>query len=177
MRGGRSASGVEIEVEGELAVAVVLCPNTLQGLAGSRAHAVSLQPTLHPDVASFWFPDLGQLHNAAAARTFERVVAEGGFDPLAPFKVLEGLGQGFQVEEGRLEAKGFESGVDDWDEFAFDVAGIQASVAHCLHSLRRDVRDHTRDKVEGRAGNGNALVRVGIDVPVGDELTVVVGDV
>ena len=39
------------------------------------------------------------------------------------------------------------------------------------------MRDHTRDKVEGGAGDGNAPVRVGVDVPVGDELAVIVGDV
>jgi len=39
------------------------------------------------------------------------------------------------------------------------------------------VRDHSQDEVEGRVGNGDALTGVGVDVPVGDELTVVVGDV
>jgi hypothetical protein len=71
------ASGIEIEVEGELAVATVLCPNALQGLAGSLAHTVGLQPALHPNVATFGLPDLGELHHAATLGTFEEVVAEG----------------------------------------------------------------------------------------------------
>jgi hypothetical protein len=37
--------------------------------------------------------------------------------------------------------------------------------------------NHAGDKVEGSASNGDALVRVGVDVPVGDELAIVVGDV
>jgi hypothetical protein len=37
--------------------------------------------------------------------------------------------------------------------------------------------NHTRDKVESGAGDGDTLTGVGIDIPVGDELTVVVGDV
>jgi len=66
---------------------------------------VGFQLALHPDVTSLWFPDLGQLYNTAAARTFERVVAEGGFDALAPFEVLEGVSQGLQVEEAGLETE------------------------------------------------------------------------
>ena len=100
MREGGPASDVEVEVEGELAVTAVLGANALQGLTGSRAHTVCVQPALHPDVASFWFPDFGQLQTCPAARAFERVVAEGGFDALTPFEVLEGLSQGLQVEEG-----------------------------------------------------------------------------
>ena len=88
MRGGRSASGVEVEVEGELAVAAVLGADALQGLAGSRAHTVGLQPAFRPDVTAFGFPNLGQLHDTATAGTFERVVAKALFDPLAPFECL-----------------------------------------------------------------------------------------
>ena len=72
----------------------------LQRQPGSPTHTVGLQPALHPDVAAFGLPDLGELQDAAAARTLKQVVPEGSFDPLAPFEILEGLGQGFQVEEG-----------------------------------------------------------------------------
>ena len=67
--------------------------------------------------------------------------------------------------------------MDGRDELAFDVAGVEASVAHCLHAFRRDVRDHARDKVKSGAGDGNTLVSVGVDILVRDELAVVVGDV
>jgi hypothetical protein len=71
------------------------------------------------------------------------------------------------------------------DEFTFYVAGVETSVAHCLHSLRWNMGNHSRDKVEGRASDGStslttggdALPGLGVDVPIGDELTVVVGDV
>jgi hypothetical protein len=84
------ASGIEIEVEGELAVATVLCPNALQGLAGSLAHTVGLQPALHPNVATFGLPDLGELHHAATLGTFEEVVAEGSHPHTPPsFPIIE----------------------------------------------------------------------------------------
>lgn len=60
---------------------------------------MGFEPALYPDVASLWFPDLGQLHNAAAAGTFEWVVAEGGFDALAPLEVLEGLSPSSQLQD------------------------------------------------------------------------------
>ncbi|MEE9618044.1 MAG: hypothetical protein V3T90_13720, partial [Anaerolineae bacterium] len=62
------------------------------------------------------------MKGASAARAFERVIAKDWFDPLAPFEVLEGLGQGLQVEEGGLETEGIQGSVDEWDEPAFDVA-------------------------------------------------------
>jgi hypothetical protein len=99
-RGDRAASYVKVKVKGELTVAAVLGANALQGLTGGRAHTVSLQPALHPDVATFGISDLGQLHNAAAVRAFERVIVKALFDPLAPREMPEGLGQGFQVEDG-----------------------------------------------------------------------------
>lgn len=88
----------------------------LQRQPGRATIAVGLQPALHPGVAAFGLPDLGQLQDAATAGTFERVVAEGSFDTLAPFEVLEGLGQGFQVEEGGLEAKCVQGSVDERDK-------------------------------------------------------------
>ena len=66
---------------------------------------MGIQPTLHPDVATFGFPYLGELHNAATLGTFERIVAEGDFDALTPRQVLERLGQGLQVEQRGLKAK------------------------------------------------------------------------
>ena len=44
MREGGSTSGIEVEVEGELAVAMVVGTDALQGLAGSSAHEVSIEP-------------------------------------------------------------------------------------------------------------------------------------
>jgi gamma-glutamyl:cysteine ligase YbdK (ATP-grasp superfamily) len=75
--------------------------------------------------------------------------------------------------------------VDERDKFAFYVAGVETGITYHLHSLWWDVRDHSRDEVEGRVGNGStslttggdALTGVGVDVPVGNELTVEVGDV
>ena len=92
--------------------------------------------------------------------------------------MLEGPGQGLQVEESELEAKCVQGRMDERDESAFYVAGVETSVAHCLHSLRWNMGHHSRDKVEGRASDGDALLPgLGVDVPIGDELTVVVGDV
>jgi hypothetical protein len=144
-------SGLEVEVEGELPIAAVLCPNALHGLAGSAPHAMSLMPTLHPDVAALRFPDLGQLHDAPTARAFERIVAKALFDALAPLEVLEGLGQRLQVEERDLETERIQGRVDERDEFAFNVASVETGVADYLHSLRWNVGDETRDEVEGGA--------------------------
>jgi hypothetical protein len=99
---------------------------------------VGFEPALYPDVASLWFPDLGQLHNAAAAGTFEWVVAEGGFDALAPLEVLAGLSQGLQVEEGDLKAKCIKGSADGRVNLAFDVASVEAGIAYGLHSLRME---------------------------------------
>jgi hypothetical protein len=76
-----------------------------------------------------------------------------------------------------LEAKGFQSSVDERDEFAFDVARVEAGVAHYLHPLRWDMGNHSRDEIEGGTGDGDALAGVGVDVPVGDQLPIIVGDV
>ena len=58
-----------------------------------------------------------------------------------------------------------------------DVAGVETGVAHNLHTFRGDVRDQTGDEVEGRAGHGDALFGIGVDVPVGDLLTILADDV
>ena len=137
---------------------------------------MGLKPALHPDVTALGFPDLGQLHNTATTGTLERIIAKALFDPLAPFEVLEGLGQGFQVKEGGLEAKGIQGSADDWDEIAFHVAGVQTGVADHLHSLRWNMGDHARDEVESGTGDGDTPAGGSVGVPVGNELTVVVGD-
>ena len=80
-----------------------------------------------------------------------------------------------QVEEGRLKAKGFEGGAGDFCKLAFDVASVQASVAYDLHPFWGEMRNQARDEVEGGAGDGDALARVCVSVPVGDLLAVVAG--
>ena len=40
--------------------------------------------------------------------------------------MLEGLGQGLQVEERELEAECLQGSVDGWGDLAFDVAGVEA---------------------------------------------------
>ena len=67
--------------------------------------------------------------------------------------------------------------MDDVGELAFDIAGVEASIAYHLQAFGRDMGDHVGDKVKSRASDGDALVDVGVDVPIGDLLTVVVGDV
>jgi hypothetical protein len=64
-------------------------------------------------------PDFGQLHNAATAGTLKRIITKALCDPLAPLEMLEGSGQGLQVEERELEAKCVHGRVDERDEFAF----------------------------------------------------------
>jgi len=121
----------------------VLCPNALQGLASSLAHTVGLQPAPHPDVAALRFPDFCQLHNAATAGTLERIMTKALCDPLAPLEMLEGLGQGLQVEERELEAECLQGSVDGWGDLAFDVASIETGVAHHLHSLWGNVGNYS----------------------------------
>ena len=94
---------------------MVLRPYALQGLASGAAVAMGVEPAAHPDVAVFGVPELGQLHDTATAGTFERVVVKGGFDPLAPFEVLESLDQRLQIEQWGLDAEGVEGSVDEAD--------------------------------------------------------------
>jgi hypothetical protein len=59
----------------------------------------------------------------------------------------------------------------------FDVARVEAGVAHDLHPFRWDVGNYSRDEIESGTGDSDALVGVGVDVPVGDQLPIIVGDV
>jgi len=72
-----------------------------------------------------------------------------------------------------LKAKGFEGGAGDFCKLAFDVASVQASVAHDLHAFLGELRNQARDEVEGGAGDGDALAGVSVGVEVGDHLTIV----
>ena len=183
IRGEIKADGEErnsgsIEVEGELmVVGRVRSPNLSQCVAGRLAHAVSIEPFLHPDMAAFGLPDFGQLQGAATAGTLQGVVAEAGCDALAPGEVLECLEQGLEGEQRELETERIQGSLDEVGEFAFDIAGIETSVAHHLHALGRDVRDQRRDEVEGRAGHGLTLTGGGVDVPVRNLQPIVGGQV
>jgi hypothetical protein len=50
--------------------------------------AMGFKLAFHPDVAALWPPDLDQFESAIIARADERIIAETGFDPLAPRDVL-----------------------------------------------------------------------------------------
>jgi hypothetical protein len=176
MREGNGASGIKIE--GELMIAEMSCrPKLFRSPTGSLAQAVGFEPAFHPDVAAFGFPDFGEFEGAATARALKKVIAKASLNPLTPSEVLEGDSEGFQVEERGLEAKSFEGGAGDLCKLAFDVAGIEASVAHELHPLWGKMGDEARDEVEGGAGDDDALTGVSIRVPVGDLLTVVANQV
>ena len=66
---------------------------SFQGLTGGLAQAMGFEPAFHPDVAAFGFPDFDEFEGSTAAWALEWVIAEAGFDPLAPFEVVERLGQ------------------------------------------------------------------------------------
>ena len=72
---------------------------------------------------------------------------------LTPIEMLEGLQDGFGVEQRDLKANRFQGCADDVSELTFDVAGVETGVAHNLHTFRGDVRDQMGDEVEGRAGD------------------------
>jgi hypothetical protein len=112
MREGNGASGIKIE--GELMIAEMSCrPKLFQSPTGSSVQAVGFEPAFHPDVAAFGFPDFGEFEGAATARALKRVIAKASLNPLTPSEVLEGGGEGFQVEERGLEAKSFEGRASD----------------------------------------------------------------
>ena len=182
MEGVTRASCVEVEFE--LPVVRKCFPQSLHRQPGGLAHTMGVDPALHPDVATLQFPDFGELHDTPTVGTFEGIVTRAGFDALTPIEMLEGLNYRFEVEQRGLKADRFQGNAGDVCELAFDVAGVEIGVAHNLHTLsadrqafRGDVRDQTGDEVEGRAGDGDALFGIGVDVPVGDLLTIVADDV
>ncbi len=131
----------------------------------------------HPDVAAFWLPDFDELHDLAALGTGERVVAEAGFDTLAPGETLRHFFQRLQREQGELSAKGFQRGVGQDRAFLSNVARVEPGVAHHLHPFGRNMNDEPGDEVEGGAGDGLLHTGGGVDIPVGDLLAVLSGDV
>ena len=66
--------------------------------------------------------------------------------------------------------------MDGWRNLSFDVARVEAGVAHYLHSFRRNMGNHAGDKVESGAGNGDTLTGGSVSVPVGDGLAIIVSD-
>lgn len=170
-------------VEFELPVVRKCFPQSLHRQPGSLAHAVGVDPPLHPNVTTLRFPDFGELHDTPTVGTFEGIVTKAGFDALTPIEMLEGLDHRFEVEQRGLKADRFQGNAGDVCELvplrvlAFDVAGVETGVAHNLHTFRGDVRDQTGDEVEGRARDGDALFGIGVDVPVSDLLVIVTDDV
>ena len=68
-------------------------------------------------------------------------------------KMLSGNEQGLDIEEGELEAEGLQCGEQDGCDFVFEVAGIEAGVAHHLHAFGRNVGNQERDEIQSGAGN------------------------
>ena len=129
---------------------------------------MGFEPAFHPDVAALWLPDLDQFEGAATARAEERIIAETGFDALAPGEMLSSCEQGLDVEEWELEAEGIQCGEEDGCDFVFEVAGIEAGVAHHLHAFGRNVGYQERDEIQSGAGYRLALVCGSVDVPKGN---------
>ena len=138
---------------------------------------MGLEPALHPDMATFGFPDFGKFEGAATTGTLKRIVAATLFDALAPFKMLKGHVQCFQVEKRELETESFEGSASQLCKLAFDIAGVETGVAHDLHTLWGNMRDEVRNEVKGGAGDGDTLTGVGVDVSIGDLLAVVTDQV
>ena len=67
--------------------------------------------------------------------------------------MLEGLNHRFEAEQRGLKADRFQGNAGDVCELTFDVADIEAGVAHCLHSLRWNMRNHSRDEIESGASD------------------------
>ena len=141
--------GSGIEVEGELLVASGASLLYLSHcIASSLTQAMGFAPAFHPDVATLWLPDLDQFESATTARAEERIVAETGFDALAPGEMLSRCKQGWDIEEGELEAEGLQGSEEDGCDPMFEVAGIETCIAHHLHALGRHVGDQKRDEIQ-----------------------------
>lgn len=74
---------------------------------------MGFEPAFHPDMAALWLPDLDQFESATTARAEEGIVAETGFDALAPGEMLSSNEQGLDIEEWKLEAEGLQNGEED----------------------------------------------------------------
>lgn len=136
---------------------------------------MGFQPAPHPHVAPFGLPDFGELHRCPAARTSKRVVAEARFDALPPLGIGQDLAERLERKERQLGTESFDGGVSDFGALALDGACVQAGIAHQLHPLRRDMRNKSRDKVEGGAGDDLLHLCGCVDIPVRDLLAVVSG--
>jgi hypothetical protein len=68
-------------------------------IASGLAQAMGFEPAFHPDAAAFWLPDLDQFESATTAMADERIIAETGFDALAPGEMLSCCDQGLAIEE------------------------------------------------------------------------------
>ena len=168
--------GSGIEVEGELLVASGASLLYLSHcIASSLTQAMGFEPAFHPDVAALWLPDLDQFERATTTRAEERIVTETGLDALALGKMLSGNEQGLDIEEGELEAEGLQSGEQDGCDLMFEVAGIEAGVAHHLHALGRNVGDQERDEIQSRAGHRLAQVCGSVDIPKDNLVSIVAG--
>ena len=96
-----------------------------------------------PAFQAFWpYPVCSQISG---------IIAETGFDALAPGKMLSGNEQGLDIEEGELEAEGLQRGEQDRCDLMFDVAGIETGIAHHLYALGRNVGDQERDEIQSGA--------------------------
>ena len=126
-------------------------------------------------MAALWLPDLDPFESATTARAGERIIAETGFDALAPGEMLSRCEQGLDIEEGEVEAEGLQSGEQDGCDLMFEVAGIEAGVAYHLHALGRHVGKKARDEIQGGAGHRLAQVCGSVDVPKGNLLSSVAG--
>ena len=111
MEGAVRASGVEVEFE--LPVVRKCFPQSLHRQPGSLAHAVGVDPPLHPNVTTLRFPDFGELHDTPTVGTFEGIVTKAGFDALTPIEMLEGLNYRFEVEQRGLKADRFQGNAGD----------------------------------------------------------------
>jgi len=59
-------------------------------IASGLAQAMGFEPAFHPDMAALWLPDLDQFEGATTTRAEEGIVAETGFDALAPGEMFSG---------------------------------------------------------------------------------------
>jgi len=59
---------------------------------------MGFQPTFHPDITALRLPDFDQFHNSLTVRTLKGVVAETGFETLAPGERVKGFSEWIEVK-------------------------------------------------------------------------------
>ena len=108
---------------------------------------MSLQPTFHPDIATFRFPDFHQFHNGLTVGTLKRILAKTSFEALTPSEGVKGFDKRVKIEKRELTTDGSQGSAYLLSPFSFGVASIKASMTHQLHAFGRNMLHQQRDEI------------------------------